>query len=86
MVPALTASPTKGSQNGSSSLLGLVPHRELMAGEHNKIRRGQFSSIMLVFWVELGPEPGYVVGSMMMGRILLCTLTSGNEAHGRENL
>jgi hypothetical protein len=41
---------------------------------------------MLVFWVELGPKPGYVVGSMMMGRILLCTLTSGNEAHGRENL
>jgi hypothetical protein len=32
-------------------------------GGAQHINRGQLSPIRLVFWVELGPMPGYVVGS-----------------------
>jgi hypothetical protein len=46
----------------SHHVLGLVPHRKLMVGEHNIKVGGQSSPIRLVFWVELGPGP-VVVGS-----------------------
>ena len=51
-------------QSGDSEI---VDHLKLLKLAYNGgaqyIRRGQSSPIRLVFWVELGPIPGYVVDS-----------------------
>jgi hypothetical protein len=39
------------------------PTSKIDGGGAQHIWRGQFSPIRLVFWVELGPRPGYVVDS-----------------------
>jgi len=39
------------------------PTSVIDGGGAQHIRRGQPSPIRLVFWVELGPRPWYVVGS-----------------------
>ena len=80
-------------------LLDLVPPSVIDGEGAQHIRWGQSSPIRLVFWVELGPMPMYVVGSSgprpegltarrynELGQILLCTLTSGIGVHRQKNL
>lgn len=79
-----------------SCVLGLVPHRSLMLKEHNIQGGAQHSPIRLVFQIELGPRPCYVVGfggPRPVGRWIvveqvglhpLRTITSCMRAHGQE--
>ena len=50
-----------------SNHVRFIPTSVIDGGGAQHIRRGQPSPIRLVFWVELDPRPGYVVGSGGLG-------------------